>query len=777
LAIASPDSSGLLLRRTASCGSAPAARPRFKSCVEPIVSSNGELFLLSEGRNAWIVDPVYAAVAPMLDGTHDVEAIFAALSETYPVGQVFAALDRLRASGYLTEDAAVETRPMMAFWEYGGVRPSLARSRLDAMLVSTIAFGDADAGPLTDLLTRDGIRVGTKGDFTVVITDDYLRPELATWNTDALKSGKAWLLVKPVGMEPWIGPMILPGQTACWDCLAQRLRGHRRFEEYIARRNVANGLVGPVPAYIASTQYAVLSEAATEITRWIGTGGQSILLDRVVSTSILTLERTHHNLIRRVQCRSCGSPEPKYNAPPGTLSLRSRPKIFASDGGHRALDQREVLAQLEQHLSPITGIVSSLKPGDRAGQIHRDGTCVTATFAADHSFSDMYDDRFFLKEGMRRRSGGKGKSVDQARISALAESLERYCGVFDGTEARIRASFAELGTTAIHPNACMLYSERQYANRQSYNSRGHKAYWVPEPFRHDVEIEWTPLWSLSNKQTRYLPTSLCYYGYQSPAPLFARADSNGCAAGSALEEAVLQGVLELIERDAVALWWYNRLRRRAVDLESADDAYVAAIIRRYGDLRRYLWALDVTSDVGIPTFVALSRRVDKAEEDIIYGFGAHLDPKVALSRALTEMNQSLEAVPTAAGPESSRTYRGGGEAVHWWRTVRSTDANYLVPDPQAGPLLLDDFKNGASDDLCGDVFTCVGLAANRGIEVLVLDQTRPDVGFPVVRVVAPGLRHFWARFGPGRLYDVPVREGWLSRPLNEGELNPFVIQF
>ena len=54
-------------------------------------------------------------------------------------------------------------------------------------------------------------------------------------------------------------------------------------------------------------------------------------------------------------------------------------------------------------------------------------------------------------------------------------------------------------------------------------------------------------------------------------PLFARADSNGCAAGSVLEEAVLQGLLELIERDAVALWWYNRLRRPAVDLESADD--------------------------------------------------------------------------------------------------------------------------------------------------------------------------------------------------------------
>jgi oxazoline/thiazoline synthase len=748
--------------------------PRFKSCVEPIVSSDGELFLLSEGGNAWVSDPIYAAVAPMLDGTHEIEKIFAVLCETYPAEQVFAALDRLRTNGYLAEDVAVESRPITAFWEHAGVRPSLARSRLNATLVSTIAFGNADVGPLTDLLTRHGVQADINGDVTVVVTDDYLRPELAKWNSDALGSGRAWLLVKPVGIEPCIGPMIVPRQTACWDCLAQRLRGHRRLEEYIARRSASKGLIGAVPAYIASTQHAALAEAATEVIRFIATGGQSMLLNRVVSTSVLSLERTHHSLTRRPQCRSCGSQGPKFDSPPGPLTLRCRPKIPSSDGGHRALDQREVLAQLERHLSPITGIVSALIPGDRVGQV--DGACL-ATFAADHNFSDMYDDRFFLKEGMRRRSGGKGKSIDQARISALAESLERYCGVFDGTEPRLRASFAELGPTAIHPNACMLYSERQYAERQKHNLKGHKAWWVPEPFRHDVEIEWSPLWSLSDQRTRYLPTSLCYYGYQSPIPLFARADSNGCAAGSVFEEAVLQGLLELIERDAVALWWYNRLRRRAVNLESADDAYVSAIIRRYGDLQRYLWALDVTSDFGIPTFVALSRRVDKAEEDIIYGFGAHLDPKVALIRALTEMNQSLEAVPTVTGPGSSRTYQGSDDAVHWWRTVRSADTTYLNPDPQAEPLRLEDFKTYASDDLSRDVSTCVKLAASRGIEVLVLDQTRPDVGFPVVRVVAPGLRHFWARFGPGRLYDVPIREGRLSRSLDERELNPFVVQF
>jgi ribosomal protein S12 methylthiotransferase accessory factor len=753
-----------------------AARPRFKSHFQPVISSDDGLFLLSEGQNAWMPDPVYAALAPLLDGTHEVEAIFEALSNVHPVERVFAALDRLRTSGYLAEDDAAEPRPTMAFWEHLGVPPSQARSRLDATLVSTVAFGEIDTALLTDFLGRHGVTVAREGDFTIVVTDDYLRPELAVWNSQSLISGKSWLLVKPVGIETWIGPLFVPEQTSCWECLAQRLRGHRKLEQYIARRYGGRVRAGGVSACIATTQHAALAEAATEITRWIGTGGRSNLADRVVSTSVLTLERTHHHLTRRPQCPSCGS-KPSNGIPPAPVHLRRRLKTHTADGGHRARDQQEVLKQLEQHLSPITGIVSTLVPGERTARLEGEGGFHTPTFAADHNFSDMHDERFFLQEGLRRRSGGKGKSVEQARASALAESLERYCGVFDGTEPRIRASFVTLGGAAIHPNACMGYSVRQYAERQSHNSRGHKAHWVPEPFREDAEIEWTPLWSLSAEEPRFLPTSYCYYGYRSPDPLFARANSNGCAAGSVIEEAVLQGLLELIERDAVALWWYNRLRRRAVDLESVDDAYVSGLIRHYGKLRRDLWALDVTSDLGIPTFAAISKRVDKAEEDVIYGFGAHLDPHVALVRAFTELNQSLEAVPIVTGPASAQTYRGDEDAVHWWRTVRTAEAVYLVPDPEATPRRLKDFAKLASDDLRQDILTCSESAAKRGIEILVLDQTRPDVGFPVVRVVAPGLRHFWARFGPGRLYDVPLLEGWLSRSLCEGELNPFIIQF
>jgi ribosomal protein S12 methylthiotransferase accessory factor YcaO len=69
---------------------------------------------------------------------------------------------------------------------------------------------------------------------------------------------------------------------------------------------------------------------------------------------------------------------------------------------------------------------------------------------------------------------------------------------------------------------------------------------------------------------------------------------------------------------------------------------------------------------------------------------------------------------------------------------------------------------------------CVDIAKRAGLDFLVLNQTRPDVEVPVVRVIVPGLRHFYRRFGPGRLYDVPVKLGLRDQPIPESELTPFL---
>ncbi len=83
----------------------------------------------------------------------------------------------------------------------------------------------------------------------------------------------------------------------------------------------------------------------------------------------------------------------------------------------------------------------------------------------------------------------------------------------------------------------------------------------------------------------------------------------------------------------------------------------------------------------------------------------------------------------------------------------------------------------SSDDLLEDVTLCVDILSKLNLEVLVKNQTRPDLGLSVVKVIVPGLRHFWARYAPGRLYEVPVQMGWLNEPTAEEDLNPTPIFF
>jgi oxazoline/thiazoline synthase len=753
-----------------------AARPRFKSSVEPIVDADDGLFLLSEDGHQWLPGSLQADLAPLLNGQFTVEAIFESLADRHEPEDVLAALDLLKTKQVLADDAADLPRAERAWWERCGVSPALAIQRLKRAQVDVLALGSVDAAPLLQALQRAGVRVTPPSetvDLSVVVTSDALHPDLAAFNQQSLALKKPWLLVQPLGLQTWLGPAFVPGQTGCWECLSQRLRWHRRLHAHLGGQHA--GLLQPPACQAAdeSSVRATFEEAASTVRRWLGTQQAGALAGRVVTTDILTHARTSHELVRRPQCPACGS---QTAQPAAAMRLQPRPKVAVRDGGHRSADADAVATLLERHVSPITGLVASVVPGERTALPGQPQASLVATFAADHNFSDMADRRFFLREGLRRRSGGKGQTAAQARTSALAESLERYSGVFDGSEPRTRASAQEL-SSALHPNQVLGYSARQYAQREAANRRSHKAHWVPEPFREDAVIDWTPLWSLTHQRVQHLPTSQCYFGYTSADPLFARADSNGCAAGAVLEEAVLQGLLELVERDAVALWWYSRARRRGVDLATSTDPYVDRLQAHYRALQRGLWVLDITSDLGVPTFAALSARTDQAQQDILYGFGAHLDPTVALSRALTELNQSLDAVPLAGGPPQAQSHRGSDESVLWWHTATVQNQSYLAPCADHAALCLQDLPDVSTDRIDQDVDGLVQRLAQHGIDVLVLDQTRPDVGLPVVRVVAPGLRHFWARFGPGRLYEVPVQQGWVPRPLDESELNPFVVQF
>ena len=198
---------------------------------------------------------------------------------------------------------------------------------------------------------------------------------------------------------------------------------------------------------------------------------------------------------------------------------------------------------------------------------------------------------------------------------------------------------------------------------------------MPALFDRSAEIEWSPVWSLRDERFKYLPTSLLYFFYRGPAAF--HADSNGCAAGNTLEEAIVQGFLELVERDAYAIWWYNRLQRPEVDLGQFDDSYVRDLQTQLAETGRRLWVLDVTSDLGIPTFVAISHWMQNGQENIEFGSGAHFDARIAMLRALTELNQFLSIGLMGGGT-------GEKSSLDGTTPLRLQDHPYLTPSGQSG---------------------------------------------------------------------------------------------
>ncbi|GLW55383.1 TOMM precursor leader peptide-binding protein [Kitasatospora phosalacinea] len=749
----------------------------FKRHFTPYVVDGEAVYLVSE-RGVSVVDGRLAqALAPLLDGTRTAEQIGAALDGVVPADRLRAGVDKLRAGGWVTAADPATDRPGAAFFEMAGQDGDTAMTALRSATVRVEVHGELDPAPFLAALAAAGVTVDPDAAFTVALTEDYLHPGLAERNRQALADGRPWLLARPVGSIVWVGPVFSPDApgaentegSGCWECLAHRLSANRQSLSYLQHRLGQDGPIPTAGAHLPATLALGTQLAALETAKWLA--GARPAQPAVTTLDTVLLESEKHVLVRRPQCAACGDDAMVAQRQLAPVRFESRPKAFTADGGHRSASPEDMLEKYRPQLSPVTGVVTTLVPAARTPTGLR-------VYVSGQNLSRQSGDLRQLRTGLRSVSCGKGRTDVQARASALGEAMERFSGVFQGDEARRTATYAELGDAAIHPSRTLLYSARQYAERDRWNAKQSMFNVVPVPFRADDPIEWSPAWSLTEQRHRWLPTQAMYYGYRHAGRFYAAGDSNGCAAGTSFEDAVLQGFLELVERDAVALWWYNRVQRPAVDLDAFGDPYVDQLREVYRGLRREIWALDLTADFGIPVVGAFSRRTDAGRggtnEDVLIAFGAHLDPHIALTRALTEMNQFLGPV---AGDEHGRVSYAGAdpEQKAWWTTATVANQPYLLPDPDAPRSTPASWLPLAGADLADDLALVQKIVEDRGMEFLVADQTRPDVGLPVARVIVPGMRHFWARFAPGRLYDVPVRLGWLDTPTPESELNPIPV--
>jgi ribosomal protein S12 methylthiotransferase accessory factor len=246
---------------------------------------------------------------------------------------------------------------------------------------------------------------------------------------------------------------------------------------------------------------------------------------------------------------------------------------------------------------------------------------------------------------------------------------------------------------------------------------------------------WTIAADLANGQPVHLPADICVRrpadmrDIDPPWPL-----SVGCGAGPNPLVATLHGLLELIERDAVALWWRGGKPARLVP----GDAGMALLNRLRGGnpMQRRTWLLDITSDIGVPVVVAASCHDNGF--GLCCGFAARPTLAGAADAAVKEMTQMELAYRLAAMKCSMRgdTALNDMDRQHVLRFTTMDVAHTPALQPTAPPLPPHDIP--ANNDLAV-------LAALRkklqavGLAPCAINLTRAVFGIPVARVACPGL--------------------------------------
>lgn len=316
---------------------------------------------------------------------------------------------------------------------------------------------------------------------------------------------------------------------------------------------------------------------------------------------------------------------------------------------------------------------------------------------------------------------GKGVSPIQAQVSLTMESIERYSSEFreEYRDRLVQGSFLELRT-----KFNVLDPQDMIPSQMS-------------TFRPESILHWIQGYDIANQEDILVPAGAVYHPYHLDEVFLFDTHTNGLAAGNALEEAVVHGLAELIERDAWSIARYARSFNAALYIEdNPGNRFIVDIFRKFEDANIEIVAKDITSDIGVPVIAAFSRDLIHPMMKPIDGFGAHLDPRVAMARSL------LEIVTTRALFLQTFGIQGMREPV----TAYLGDPRGDDEDPRFFAYEyrgLRDLEVGYSDDILLDIRQMIGKLKARGLNrVIAVDLTRPDTGVPTVRMVVPGLETY-----------------------------------
>ena len=314
-----------------------------------------------------------------------------------------------------------------------------------------------------------------------------------------------------------------------------------------------------------------------------------------------------------------------------------------------------------------------------------------------------------------KKQMGKGATPEQAEASAVMELAERFSffSFINNPANFVAAPYRELTqrTTPFEVIAASVHdtSSDLAAAREIFES---------------LPLKWTSAFNLTRKETVLIPFDWFY----------AINAFNGPSAGNCVEEALCQGICEIVERHTSSIVSHKRLNCPAINPDSASDALVKEMLGKYRKAGIKVYATDFTLEMGIPTVgvLAYDPTTFPAKSEIVWTAGTTPDPQKALSRALTEVAQ-------LAGDFNSGTrYVASGLP----KFTRLEDAAFVTQPEKT--IDLSELPNISSDNIRIEVERCIAELSARNLDVFAVDITHPLLGVPAFYTIVPGA-HFRER--------------------------------
>lgn len=324
------------------------------------------------------------------------------------------------------------------------------------------------------------------------------------------------------------------------------------------------------------------------------------------------------------------------------------------------------------------------------------------------------------QEGSVSIYAGKGIGESQAKASAMMEGFERYSAEKQSkdNEDILIGTFNDM-SNPIELESLIL--------PKSVNIN----------YLKEVKLEWTKMIDIVSEEEYDVPVNLIFHPYipkNNDVEAFVKGNTNGLASGNVLEEAVLHGIFEVVERDAWSIFEITKKNKKEIDLNNIENDSINDILDKFERESVDINLLDITADIGIPTVAASSDdTILKDAALLTLGVGTHLNPDIAVLRALTEVAQSRATQIHGTREDTARAdfMRKAG-----YERMKKINRHYFENNDNL--IKLSDIENNSTVSIKKDIDTCIEKLNDVGLDkVLFKDLTREEIGVNVVRVIIP----------------------------------------